>query len=61
MGKIIADGKGNGDHEEFLQGIQQMYSGTKKWGAVRVTIKRSKSVWLVHLYVTGNGFLVSSF
>ena len=35
MGKIV-------DNEQFIQGLSMMYAGTKKWGAVRVTIKRSK-------------------
>ena len=48
MGKLIGDTKGNGDHEEFLQGLQQMYSGTKKWGTVRVTIKRSKCLAIIN-------------
>lgn len=47
MGKLIGDTKGNGDHEEFLHGLQQMYSGTKKWGTVRVTIKRSKCLAII--------------
>ena len=42
MGKIIPD-KGSGEHDDFLHGVQQMYSGTKNWGSVRLTIKRSKS------------------
>lgn len=44
MGKILVDTKGNGEHEEFIQGLQAMYNGTKKWGTVRVTMKRSKSI-----------------
>lgn len=35
MGKIV-------DNETFLQHIAQMYGVTKKWGAVRITMKRSK-------------------
>ncbi len=35
MGKIV-------DNEQFIQGLTQMYAGTKKWGTVRVTVKRSK-------------------
>ena len=42
MGKILVDVKGNGEHEDFIHGLQQMYNGTKKWGTVRVTVKRSK-------------------
>ena len=41
MGKIIAD-SGDGKHEDFLRGVQQMYQGTRNWGSVRLTIKRSK-------------------
>ena len=40
MGKIINTEEGQFD--EFLDGLKQMYSGTKKWGAVRVALKRSK-------------------
>ena len=39
MGKLI---KADNDHKEFLHGLQQMYNGTKKWGTVRVCVKRSK-------------------
>ena len=39
MGKLI---KGVNDQKDFLHGLQQMYNGTKKWGTVRVTVKRSK-------------------
>ena len=42
MGKILHDAKGNGSLEDFVHGLQQMYSGTKKWGTVRVTTKRCK-------------------
>ena len=42
MGKIIKDTNDNGEHEEFLHGLQAMYNGTKKWGSVRLTLKRSK-------------------
>lgn len=35
MGKIV-------DNEQFVQGLSQMYAGTKKWGSVRVTVKRCK-------------------
>ena len=33
MGKIV-------ENETFLQQLQQMYAGTKKWGTVRIIIKR---------------------
>jgi hypothetical protein len=33
MGKIIGN-------DVFLQQLQQMYAGTKKWGTVRIIIKR---------------------
>ena len=42
MGRILQDGKHNGTYEEFVHGLQQMYSGTKKWGTVRVAVKRCK-------------------
>ena len=42
MGKIILDTKDNGEHEEFLHNLQLMYNGTKKWGSVRLSLKRSK-------------------
>ena len=49
MGKILADTSGSGDHEQFLHGLQQMYSGTRNWGSVRLTVKRSK--WPLQLTV----------
>lgn len=33
MGKIV-------DNEQFLLQLNQMYAGTKKWGTVRILIKR---------------------
>ena len=33
MGKIV-------DNEVFMQQLQMMYAGTKKWGTVRIIIKR---------------------
>ena len=42
MGKIIKDDSKNAEYKDFMHGLQQMYSGTKKWGTVRVTFKRSK-------------------
>ena len=42
MGKILKDQQGNGEYKDFIQGLQQMYTGTKKWGTVRVIVKRSK-------------------
>lgn len=36
MGKIV-------DNEQFLQQLSQMYAGTKKWGTVRILIKRCKA------------------
>lgn len=35
MGKII-------DNEQFFTQLNQMYAGTKKWGTVRIVIKRCK-------------------
>ena len=43
MGKIIEDKGGKGDYDDFVKGLQQMYNGSRKWGSVRVTTKRSKS------------------
>ena len=42
MGKILKDQQGNGEYKDFIQGLQQMYTGTKKWGTVRLIVKRSK-------------------
>ena len=36
MGKLV-------DNEVFLQQLNLMYAGTKKWGTVRIIIKRCKS------------------
>lgn len=41
MGKII-------DNDLFIQTLTQMYAGTKKWGTVRVIIKRSKKFSFIH-------------
>ena len=46
MGKIIKDQQENGEYKDFIQGLQQMYTGTKKWGTVRVIVKRSKCLSL---------------
>ena len=35
MGKLV-------DNEVFLQQLNLMYAGTKKWGTVRIIIKRCK-------------------
>ena len=35
MGRII-------ENELFLNSLTSMYAGTKKWGTVRITIKRCK-------------------
>ena len=42
MGKIIKDTNNKGDYDEFVKGLQQMYNGSRKWGSVRVAIKRGK-------------------
>ena len=57
MGKIIAD-SGSGKHEDFLRGVQQMYTGTRAWGTVRLTIKRSKSIEAFNLieYIEKHAF-----
>ena len=35
MGRIV-------DNDTFMQSLTAMYAGTKKWGTVRITIKRCK-------------------
>ena len=44
MGKIIADAKDNGEYEDFVKSLQQMYNGSRKWGSVRVNYKRGKLI-----------------
>lgn len=34
MGRLV-------DNETFISSLTAMYAGTKKWGTVRITIKRS--------------------
>ena len=47
MGKIIADAKDNGEYEDFVKNLQQMYNGSRKWGSVRVSYKRGELATLI--------------
>ncbi len=40
MGKIV-------DNDQFISHLSQMYAGTKKWGTVRVLIKRCNALHYV--------------
>ena len=47
MGKIIVDAKDNGEYEDFVKNLQQMYNGSRKWGSVRVSYKRGELATLI--------------
>jgi len=40
MGKIV-------ENEQFLQQLNLMYAGTKKWGTVRIIIKRCNNQLII--------------